>query len=171
MASQIGVGPVGVIYVIDEPSISLHQRDNKRLLETLLHLRDLGNTLIVVEHDEEAIRIADYIIDISPGVGIYGDQIMAEGTTAEIIANPALLTGKFLGGKREIIITIEYVTMNPKRILKLVGGCGNNLKDVTLILPIGLFTCITGVSGSGKSTLINDTLFPVAQRQLNGTHA
>lgn len=168
LASQIGAGLVGVMYVLDEPSIGLHQRDNERLLETLIHLRDLGNTVIVVEHDEDAILAADHIIDIGPGAGVHGGEIVAEGTAAQIMANPASLTGQFLSGKQEIAIPAERVPADPTRVLKLIGARGNNLKDVTLTLPVGLFTCITGVSGSGKSTLINDTLFPVAQRQLNG---
>lgn len=168
LASQIGAGLVGVMYVLDEPSIGLHQRDNERLLETLVHLRDLGNTVIVVEHDEDAIRAADHIIDIGPGAGVHGGEVVAEGTAEEIMAHPASLTGQFLSGKQEIAIPQARIPADPTRILKLVGARGNNLKDVTLTLPVGLFTCITGVSGSGKSTLINDTLFPVAQRQLNG---
>ncbi|MEA9392995.1 excinuclease ABC subunit UvrA [Acerihabitans sp. TG2] len=168
LASQIGAGLVGVMYVLDEPSIGLHQRDNERLLETLVHLRDLGNTVIVVEHDEDAIRAADHIIDIGPGAGVHGGEVVAEGTAEEIMANPASLTGQFLSGKREIAIPEHRIPADPTKVLKLIGARGNNLKDVTLTLPVGLFTCITGVSGSGKSTLINDTLFPVAQRQLNG---
>ncbi|WP_413736118.1 excinuclease ABC subunit UvrA [Sodalis sp. RH21] len=168
LASQIGAGLVGVMYVLDEPSIGLHQRDNERLLETLIHLRNLGNTVIVVEHDEDAIRAADHIIDIGPGAGVHGGEIVAEGTAEEIMANPASLTGQFLSGKREIAIPEHRIPADPTKVLKLIGARGNNLKDVTLTLPVGLFTCITGVSGSGKSTLINDTLFPVAQRQLNG---
>ncbi|TCV92484.1 excinuclease ABC subunit UvrA [Biostraticola tofi] len=168
LASQIGAGLVGVMYVLDEPSIGLHQRDNERLLETLVHLRDLGNTVIVVEHDEDAIMAADHIIDIGPGAGVHGGEVVAEGTAEEIMANPASLTGQFLSGKQEIAIPTQRVPADPTKVLKLIGARGNNLKDVTLTLPVGLFTCITGVSGSGKSTLINDTLFPVAQRQLNG---
>ncbi|OZI13780.1 excinuclease ABC subunit A [Sodalis-like symbiont of Philaenus spumarius] len=169
LASQIGAGLVRVMYVLDEPSIGLHQRDNERLLETLRHLRDLGNTVIVVEHDEDAIRAADHMIDIGPGAGVHGGEVVAEGTAEEIMAYPASLTGQFLSGKQEITIPHSRIPADPTRVLKLVGARGNNLKDVTLTLPVGLFTCITGVSGSGKSTLINDTLFPVAQRQLNGT--
>ncbi|TKI04381.1 excinuclease ABC subunit UvrA [Martelella alba] len=168
LASQIGAGLVGVMYVLDEPSIGLHQRDNERLLETLIHLRNLGNTVIVVEHDEDAIRAADHIIDIGPGAGVHGGEIVAEGTAEQIMRNPASLTGQFLSGKREIAIPQQRVPADPTKVLKLIGARGNNLKDVTLTLPVGLLTCITGVSGSGKSTLINDTLFPVAQRQLNG---
>lgn len=168
LASQIGAGLVGVMYVLDEPSIGLHQRDNERLLETLIHLRNLGNTVIVVEHDEDTIRAADHVIDIGPGAGVRGGQIVAEGSVEAIIAQPDSLTGQFLSGKREIAIPQQRVPANPTKVLKLSGACGNNLKGVTLTLPVGLFICITGVSGSGKSTLINDTLFPIAQRQLNG---
>ncbi|MBD2810883.1 excinuclease ABC subunit UvrA [Xenorhabdus sp. Vera] len=168
LASQIGAGLVGVMYVLDEPSIGLHQRDNERLLETLLHLRNLGNTVIVVEHDEDAIRAADHIIDIGPGAGVHGGEIVAEGTLSNIMESEKSLTGKFLSGERKIAIPEQRVPTNPDKILKLIGAKGNNLKKVTLKLPVGLFTCITGVSGSGKSTLINDTLFPIAQRQLNG---
>ncbi|ACS84535.1 excinuclease ABC subunit UvrA [Musicola paradisiaca] len=168
LASQIGAGLVGVMYVLDEPSIGLHQRDNERLLDTLIHLRDLGNTVIVVEHDEDAIRAADHIIDIGPGAGVHGGQVIAEGTAAQIMAEPASLTGQFLSGQRKIDIPPQRIPADPTKVLKLIGARGNNLKDVTLTLPVGLFTCITGVSGSGKSTLINDTLFPIAQRQLNG---
>ncbi|MDC9589366.1 excinuclease ABC subunit UvrA [Xenorhabdus sp. XENO-10] len=168
LASQIGAGLVGVMYVLDEPSIGLHQRDNERLLETLLHLRNLGNTVIVVEHDEDAIRAADHIIDIGPGAGVHGGEIVAEGTIADIMGSQKSLTGKYLSGERKIAIPERRVPANPDKMLKLIGAKGNNLKKVTLKLPVGLFTCITGVSGSGKSTLINDTLFPIAQRQLNG---
>ncbi|QTL40691.1 excinuclease ABC subunit UvrA [Xenorhabdus budapestensis] len=168
LASQIGAGLVGVMYVLDEPSIGLHQRDNERLLETLLHLRNLGNTVIVVEHDEDAIRAADHIIDIGPGAGVHGGKVVAEGTIDDIMASQTSLTGKFLSGEREITIPGQRIAADPSKMLKLIGAKGNNLKKVTLKLPVGLFTCITGVSGSGKSTLINDTLFPIAQRQLNG---
>ena len=168
LASQIGAGLVGVMYVLDEPSIGLHQRDNERLLETLVHLRNLGNTVIVVEHDEDAIRAADHVIDIGPGAGVHGGQIVAEGTVDDIMAVEASLTGQFLSGKRGIAIPEERVKGDPAKVLKLAGASGNNLKDVILTLPRGLVTCVTGVSGSGKSTLINDTLFPLAQRQLNG---
>lgn len=168
LASQIGAGLVGVMYVLDEPSIGLHQRDNERLLNTLIHLRNLGNTVIVVEHDEDAIRAADHVIDIGPGAGVHGGQVVAEGDVNSIMANPESLTGQFLSGKRKIDVPEQRVKGDPGKVLKLTGARGNNLKDVTLTLPVGLFTCITGVSGSGKSTLINDTLFPLAQRQLNG---
>lgn len=168
LASQIGAGLVGVMYVLDEPSIGLHQRDNERLLDTLIHLRNLGNTVIVVEHDEDAIRAADHIIDIGPGAGVHGGQVVAEGTADEIMQVEASLTGQYLSGKRKIAVPEQRVPADPNKVLKITGARGNNLKDVTLTLPVGLFTCITGVSGSGKSTLINDTLFPIAQRQLNG---
>ncbi|SPP31981.1 UvrABC system protein A [Arsenophonus endosymbiont of Aleurodicus floccissimus] len=167
LASQIGAGLVGVMYVLDEPSIGLHQRDNDRLLQTLLHLRNLGNTVIVVEHDEDAIRAADHIIDIGPGAGIHGGRIVAQGNLDDIISNPDSLTGKYLSGERKIAIPPKRVAIGAEKTLKLIGAQGNNLKNVTLELPVGLFTCITGVSGSGKSTLINDTLFPIAQQQLN----
>lgn len=168
LASQIGAGLVGVMYVLDEPSIGLHQRDNDRLLETLVHLRDLGNTVIVVEHDEDAIRAADHIIDIGPGAGVHGGEIVAQGSLEDIISTPDSLTGKFLSGERRISIPEKRNVTDPAKMLTITGASGNNLKNVTLNLPVGLFTCITGVSGSGKSTLINDTLFPIAQTQLNG---
>ena len=168
LASQIGAGLVGVMYVLDEPSIGLHQRDNDRLLETLVHLRNLGNTVIVVEHDEDAIRAADHIIDIGPGAGVHGGEIVAQGSLEDIIGTPDSLTGKFLSGERRISIPEKRNVADPAKMLTITGASGNNLKNVTLNLPVGLFTCITGVSGSGKSTLINDTLFPIAQTQLNG---
>lgn len=168
LASQIGAGLVGVMYVLDEPSIGLHQRDNARLLATLIRLRDLGNTVIVVEHDEEAIRAADHVIDIGPGAGVHGGQVVAEGDVDTIMAHEKSLTGQYLSGKRKIAVPKKRVLGVPSKVLKLTGACGNNLKNITLTVPIGLFICITGVSGSGKSTLINDTLFPIAQRQLNG---
>ena len=167
LASQIGAGLVGVMYVLDEPSIGLHQRDNERLLNTLMHLRNLGNTVIVVEHDEDAIRAADHIIDIGPGAGVHGGQVIAQGNVQEIMANPNSITGKFLSGKERIAVPRTRTALNKKKWLKLKGASGNNLKDVNLDIPVGLFTCITGVSGSGKSTLINDTLFPLAQNALN----
>ncbi|MGL5420810.1 MAG: excinuclease ABC subunit UvrA, partial [Plesiomonas shigelloides] len=171
LASQIGAGLVGVMYVLDEPSIGLHQRDNERLLNTLIHLRDQGNTVIVVEHDEDAIRAADHIIDIGPGAGVHGGEIVAEGTASEIMANPNSVTGLYLSGQREIAVPTERTPADPAKVLRLIGARGNNLKDVTLSIPVGLFTCVTGVSGSGKSTLINDTLFRIAHRELNGATA
>ena len=167
LASQIGAGLVGVMYVLDEPSIGLHQRDNERLLNTLIHLRNLGNTVIVVEHDEDAILSADHIIDIGPGAGVHGGNVIAEGTAQQIMQNPNSLTGKFLSGAEKIEIPKKRTALDKKKILKLFGASGNNLKNVNLEIPVGLFTCITGVSGSGKSTLINDTLFPIAQNALN----
>ncbi|CAE6921485.1 excinuclease ABC subunit UvrA [Vibrio sp. B1FLJ16] len=168
LASQIGAGLVGVMYVLDEPSIGLHQRDNERLLKTLTHLRDLGNTVLVVEHDEDAIRCADHVIDIGPGAGVHGGNVVAEGTMAEIIANPDSLTGQYLSGAKEIAIPKERTPRDPKKTVELIGATGNNLKNVNLSVPVGLFSCITGVSGSGKSTLINDTFFKIAHTQLNG---
>lgn len=167
LASQIGAGLVGVMYVLDEPSIGLHQRDNERLLNTLIHLRNLGNTVIVVEHDEDSIREADHIIDIGPGAGVHGGQVIAQGTAKEIMANPNSITGKFLSGEEKIEIPKKRTALDKSKLLKLKGATGNNLKGVNLEIPVGLFTCITGVSGSGKSTLINDTLFPLAQNALN----
>ena len=167
LASQIGAGLVGVMYILDEPSIGLHQRDNDRLLATLTHLRDIGNTVIVVEHDEDAIRLADHVIDIGPGAGVHGGEIIAEGTPADIMANDNSLTGQYLSGKK----TIEYNKIRHindlTKQLTLHGATGNNLNKVTLNIPVGLFTCITGVSGSGKSTLINATLYPLAATALN----
>ncbi|MDB1122858.1 excinuclease ABC subunit UvrA [Vibrio algarum] len=168
LASQIGAGLVGVMYVLDEPSIGLHQRDNERLLKTLTHLRDLGNTVLVVEHDEEAIRAADHVIDIGPGAGIHGGTVVAEGTMQQILDTPESLTGQYLSGAKEISIPEKRTPRNTKKTVELIGATGNNLKNVTLSLPVGLFSCITGVSGSGKSTLINDTFYKIAQTQLNG---
>ncbi|WP_141673126.1 excinuclease ABC subunit UvrA [Gilliamella apicola] len=168
LASQIGAGLVGVMYVLDEPSIGLHQRDNTRLIDTLTHLRDLGNTVIVVEHDEEAIMAADYVIDIGPGAGVHGGEVVAQGMPKQIMACKKSLTGQYLSGKEKIEIPTTRTKVDKKKILSLIGATGNNLKDVTLNIPVGLFTCITGVSGSGKSTLINDTLYPLAQNELNG---
>jgi excinuclease ABC subunit A len=168
LASQIGAGLVGVMYVLDEPSIGLHQRDNTRLIDTLTHLRDLGNTVIVVEHDEEAIMAADYVIDIGPGAGVHGGEVVAQGTPKQIMACKTSLTGQYLSGKEQIEIPADRTKVDKKKMLSLIGATGNNLKDVTLNIPVGLFTCITGVSGSGKSTLINDTLYPLAQNELNG---
>ena len=169
LASQIGSGLTGVMYVLDEPSIGLHQRDNSRLLDTLKHLRDLGNSVIVVEHDEEAIGIADHVIDMGPGAGVHGGQIMAEGTPQDIKQNPASLTGQYLSGVKRIEIPQKRVQPDPERWLTLTGAVGNNLKSVTLKLPVGLLVCVTGVSGSGKSTLINDTLYPAIAQHLYGS--
>ncbi len=168
LASQIGAGLMGVMYVLDEPSIGLHQRDNDRLLSTLIRLRDLGNTVLVVEHDEDAIRAADHVIDIGPGAGIHGGEIIAEGSVADIVAHTDSLTGQYLSGKKKIIVPKERHTPDPDKMITLSGASGHNLQNVTLKLPIGLFTCVTGVSGSGKSTLINRTLLPLASTQLNG---
>ena len=167
LASQIGAGLVGVMYVLDEPSIGLHQRDNERLLNTLIHLRNLGNTVIVVEHDEDAIRAADHIVDIGPGAGVHGGNVIAQGTAEEIMQVEESLTGQFLSGKQKIEIPAKRMPYDESKVLTLKGARGNNLKGVQLDVPVGLFTCITGVSGSGKSTLINDTLFPLAQNALN----
>ena len=168
LASQIGAGLVGVMYILDEPSIGLHQRDNERLLRTLTHLRDIGNTVLVVEHDEDAIRSADHIIDIGPGAGVHGGTVVAQGTYKDIISSKDSLTGAYLSGKRCIPIPKKRNKPDPKRKLIIKGASGNNLKHVDLELPIGLLTCVTGVSGSGKSTLINGTLYPVAATELNG---
>lgn len=156
------------MYVLDEPSIGLHQRDNERLLKTLTHLRDLGNTVLVVEHDEDAIRCADHVIDIGPGAGVHGGQVVAEGTMAEILANPDSLTGQYLSGAKQIIVPTQRTPRDKNKTVELIGASGNNLKEVNLSVPVGLFSCITGVSGSGKSTLINDTFFKIAHTQLNG---
>ncbi len=168
LASQIGAGLVGVMYILDEPSIGLHQRDNERLLKTLTHLRDIGNTVIVVEHDEDAIRLADHVIDIGPGAGVHGGQIIAQGDVKAIMANPQSITGQYLSGALEIAIPEQRHPVNPEALLRIVGASGNNLQDVTLEVPVGLMTCVTGVSGSGKSTLINATLYPLAATALNG---
>ena len=168
LASQIGAGLVGVMYVLDEPSIGLHQRDNERLLGTLTRLRDLGNTVIVVEHDEDAIRMADYVLDIGPGAGVHGGEIVGQGTLDDLLKAPRSLTGQYLSGKRQIEVPKARHKANPKMTLHLRGATGNNLKDVDLDIPSGLFTCITGVSGSGKSTLINDTLYALAANEING---
>ncbi len=168
LASQIGAGLVGVMYVLDEPSIGLHQRDNERLLKTLVHLRDLGNTVIVVEHDEDAIRSADYVVDIGPGAGVHGGRVVAEGTAQQVMANPNSLTGKYLSGEVKIEVPATRHAADPKKMILVESATGNNLQNVTAEIPCGLFTCITGVSGSGKSTLINDTLMLYAARHLNG---
>ncbi len=168
LASQIGAGLVGVMYVLDEPSIGLHQRDNERLLGTLTRLRDLGNTVIVVEHDEDAIRLADHILDIGPGAGVHGGEIVAQGQLADILGAERSLTGQYLSGRRGISVPSKRQPIDPERVLRLRGAHGNNLQDVDLDIPAGLFVCITGVSGSGKSTLINDTLFRLIAAELNG---
>ena len=167
LASQIGAGLVGVMYILDEPSIGLHQRDNARLLKTLTHLRDLGNTVIIVEHDEDAIRQADYVIDIGPGAGVHGGQIISAGTPEHVINDPKSLTGQYLSGKRSIQIPQQRHQADPSKTLTIKGATGNNLKNVTLEIPFGILTCVTGVSGSGKSTLINNTLYPLAATELN----
>lgn len=167
LASQIGSGLVGVMYILDEPSIGLHQRDNERLLRTLRHLRDLGNSVIVVEHDEDAIMSADYVLDLGPGAGVHGGHIVAQGKPAEIMRSAKSLTGQYLSGKRKIEIPRERVAVNPEKLIRICGARGNNLKSIDVTIPVGLMTCVTGVSGSGKSTLINDTLAPIAIRQLN----
>lgn len=166
LASQIGAGLVGD--VLDEPSIGLHQRDNERLLQTLTHLRNLGNTVLVVEHDEDAIRMADHVIDIGPGAGVHGGMVVAEGNVEEIIANPNSLTGQYLSGVKKIAVPEQRTPKDAKKTVELKGAVGNNLKNVDLSIPVGLFTCVTGVSGSGKSTLINDTFFKIAHTALNG---
>ena len=168
LASQIGAGLVGVMYVLDEPSIGLHQRDNERLLGTLTRLRDLGNTVIVVEHDEDAIRLADHVVDIGPGAGVHGGEVVAQGQLADILKAPRSLTGQFLSGKRQIEVPATRHKPNGKMMLRLEGASGNNLRDVDVAIPAGLFTAITGVSGSGKSTLINDTLYALAANEING---
>ena len=168
LASQIGAGLVGVMYILDEPSIGLHQRDNGRLLSTLTHLKDLGNTVIVVEHDEEAIRTADHVIDIGPGPGVHGGKIVTQGPLRRVLQSKQSLTAQYLSGKRSIEIPHNRTLNNPSKQIVLKGASGNNLKNIDVTIPVGLFTCITGVSGSGKSTLINHTLYPVAARSLNG---
>ena len=167
LASQIGAGLVGVMYILDEPSIGLHQRDNARLLKTLEHLRNLGNTVIVVEHDEDAIRAADYVLDIGPGAGSHGGEIVAQGTPADIINNPASITGRYLKGLEQIEVPKLRSKIDFDKMLHLKGASGNNLKMVEIAVPVGVLTCVTGVSGSGKSTLINDTLYPIMARELN----
>ena len=167
LASQIGSGLVGVMYILDEPSIGLHQRDNQRLLGTLFHLRDIGNTVIVVEHDEEAILAADHVIDLGPGAGVHGGQIVAEGTPEEIRKNPQSLTGQYLSGRRAIAVPDKRIKADKKRQLTITGATGNNLKTVDAGIPLGLMTCVTGVSGSGKSTLVNDTLYKAVAEELN----
>jgi excinuclease ABC subunit A len=170
LASQIGAGLVGVMYVLDEPSIGLHQRDNARLLASLLRLRDLGNTVIVVEHDEDAIRTADHVVDMGPGAGVHGGRVVAQGTPDDIVAHPESLTGAYLGGRRRIELPAQRTASDPNKRLRIVGASGNNLKNLMVEIPLGLLTCITGVSGSGKSTLINDTLYRYAARDLNNAN-
>ena len=168
LASQIGAGLVGVMYILDEPSIGLHQRDNARLLRTLTHLRDIGNTVLVVEHDEEAIRSADHVVDIGPGAGVHGGEIVVAGAVDDVAKCESSVTGQYLSGAKSIPVPAKRTPWNAERLLRLVKASGNNLKDITVDLPAGLFTCVTGVSGSGKSTLVNHTLYPIAARALNG---
>ncbi len=170
LASQIGAGLVGVMYVLDEPSIGLHQRDNSRLLDTLKRLRDMGNSVIVVEHDEEAINAADHVIDMGPGAGVHGGKVVVQGTPAAICRHPESLTGRYLSGRNRIEIPDVRTPFNRKQMLEIIGATGNNLKDISIEIPVGLMTCITGVSGSGKSTLINDTLYRAVARELNGSN-
>ena len=167
LASQIGSGLVGVMYILDEPSIGLHQRDNQRLLKTLIHLRNIGNTVIVVEHDEEAILAADHVVDLGPGAGVHGGQIVSQGTPEEVQNDPKSLTGQYLSGKRAIALPETRTPNDPTRQLEIIGATGNNLKNIDAAIPVGLMTCITGVSGSGKSTLINDTLYKAIADELN----
>jgi len=170
LASQIGSGLVGVMYILDEPSIGLHQRDNQRLLGTLVHLRDIGNTVIIVEHDEEAILAADHVVDLGPGAGVHGGQVVAQGTPEEIRANAQSLTGQYLSGRRSIAVPERRAPADSKRQLTITGATGNNLKNVSVSVPLGLMTCVTGVSGSGKSTLVNDTLYKAVADRLNRTN-
>ncbi len=169
LASQVGSGLTGVMYILDEPSIGLHQRDNQRLLGTLKRLRDIGNTVIVVEHDEEAILSADFVVDLGPGAGVHGGEIVAQGKPSDIKANPASITGQYLSGKRQIALPVLRTPASPERQIRIVGARGNNLRAVDAEIPLGLLTCVTGVSGSGKSTLIVDTLFGHAASRLNGS--
>src|SRR5690606_23297487 len=169
LASQIGSGLTGVLYVLDEPSIGLHQRDNERLLETLKHLRDLGNTVIVVEHDEEAVLTADYVVDIGPAAGVHGGEVIAQGTPAEVMANSKSLTGQYLSGEMGIAVPAERRPGTKGKKIKVVGARGNNLKNVTAAFPLGTFTCVTGVSGGGKSTFLIETLFKAASRRIMGS--
>jgi excinuclease ABC subunit A len=169
LASQIGSGLVGVMYILDEPSIGLHQRDNQRLLNTLLHLRDLGNTVIVVEHDEEAIRAADHVVDLGPGAGVHGGRVVAEGTPTAVIDNPSSLTGQYLAGLRSIAVPDQRRPFDDQTLIEIRGASGNNLKHIDVSIPLGLVTCVTGVSGSGKSTLINDTLYRRVAAVLNNS--
>ncbi|MEY2855207.1 MAG: hypothetical protein RL030_2339, partial [Pseudomonadota bacterium] len=166
LASQVGSGLTGVLYILDEPSIGLHQRDNQRLLGTLQRLRDLGNTVLVVEHDEEAIMTADHVLDLGPGAGVHGGRIVAQGTPAEVCANPESLTGRYLSGREAIPLPAQRRPRDPKRLIHIGGATANNLKGVSADFPMGLFTCVTGVSGSGKSTLVNDTLYAATCQHL-----
>jgi len=170
LASQIGAGLVGVMYILDEPSIGLHQRDNKRLLKTLCYLRDLGNTVIVVEHDEEAILAADHVIDIGPGAGIHGGEIVIQGRPEDIVKHQTSLTGKYLSGRKRIAVPVRRTLFDENRLFRIIGASGNNLKEIDVEIPVGLLTCVTGVSGSGKSTLINETLYKIVARELNGAN-
>jgi len=173
LASQIGSGLTGVMYVLDEPSIGLHQRDNDRLIETLKHLRDLGNSVIVVEHDEDMVRAADYVVDMGPGAGIHGGQVVAQGTPAEVEASEASLTGQYISGRRQIPVPQKRTRlgeMPDPQVIRIENARGNNLRGVTVEIPVGLLTCVTGVSGSGKSTLVNDTLYAAAARTIYRAH-
>ncbi len=173
LASQIGSGLTGVMYVLDEPSIGLHQRDNDRLIGTLQHLRDLGNSVLVVEHDEDMIRAADYVVDMGPGAGIHGGQVVAQGTPDEVLADPASLTGRYMVGALKIPVPAKRNRLGDQpdpQVIRIAGASGNNLKDVTVEIPVGLLTCVTGVSGSGKSTLVNDTLYAAVARELYRAH-
>jgi excinuclease ABC subunit A len=171
LASQIGAGLVGVLYILDEPSIGLHQRDNQRLLDTLLNLRDMGNTVIVVEHDKDAINAADHVVDMGPGAGVHGGCVVAQGTPLEVAGNAASLTGQYLCGRRQVAVPERRTPFEPDAVLRIVGARGNNLRSVDVSIPLGLMTCVTGVSGSGKSTLINDTLYKLAAKELNDANA
>ncbi|MCS6855889.1 MAG: excinuclease ABC subunit A, partial [Elioraea sp.] len=169
LASQIGSGLTGVLYVLDEPSIGLHQRDNARLLATLKRLRDLGNTVIVVEHDEDAIRAADWLIDMGPGAGVHGGEVVASGPPERVFAHPTSLTAAYLSGRKRIPVPARRRPIDRKRVVRVVGASGNNLKNLTVDFPLGLFVCVTGVSGGGKSTLVVDTLYKAVARRLMGT--
>lgn len=168
LATQIGSGLVGVMYVLDEPSIGLHQRDNERLIETLHHLRDLGNTLIVVEHDQETIEKADWLVDIGPGAGEHGGEVVYSGPATKLVEAPRSMTGDYIAGRRRIAVPESRRKVHRTKQLKVVGARENNLKNLTVSFPLGVFTCVTGVSGSGKSTLVNTILYPVLADKLNG---